>query len=60
MFYKYDQVNDLWLSGNKISFPDGITLDKNNKIKKDGWFFSEEPPVDFIDWTEKTEENLKS
>lgn len=57
MFYKYEEETDNWLIGNKISFPDGVTISINNKIEKDGWFWSEEPPTEYTEWLQLQEEN---
>ena len=56
MFYKYEEETDNWLIGNKISFPDGVTISINNKIEKDGWFWSEEPPTEYTEWLQLQEE----
>tara|TARA_B110000259_G_scaffold96441_1_gene111523 strand:- start:181 stop:354 length:174 start_codon:yes stop_codon:yes gene_type:complete len=57
MFYKYEEETDNWLIGNKISFPDGVTISIDNKIEKDGWFWSEEPPTEYTEWLQLQEEN---
>jgi hypothetical protein len=50
MFYKYNDENNTWSRGNAIHFPDGTLLSKDNKIEKDGWFYSEEEPIEYIEW----------
>ena len=45
MFYKYEEEVKGWEVGNKISFPDGVTLSIDNKIEHKGWFWSDEPPT---------------
>lgn len=57
MFYKYEEEFNEWNTGNKISFPDGITLSTNNRVEKDGWFWSDEPPTEYTEWLESQEEN---
>ena len=57
MFYKYEEETDNWLIGNKISFPDGVTISIDNKIEKDGWFWSEEPPTEYTEWLQLQEGN---
>tara|TARA_Y100001937_G_scaffold114258_1_gene163817 strand:+ start:4048 stop:4221 length:174 start_codon:yes stop_codon:yes gene_type:complete len=55
MFYKFIEVDNYWNLANKISFPDGITLDENNKIAKDGWFWSDEEPEEYKKWKNEQE-----
>jgi len=38
---------------NKITFPDGIVLSVDNKTEKDGWFWSDNPPQEYLDWLEQ-------
>ena len=57
MFYKYEKEIDSWIKGNKITFPDGVTLSIDNKIEYKGWFWSEEPPTEYTEWLEKQKNN---
>lgn len=57
MFYKYEEEHDIWSSANKISFPGGITLSVDNKIEKDGWYWSDVDPEEYIEWLELDENN---
>jgi len=57
MFYKYEKEIDSWIKGNKITFPDGVTLSIDNKIEHKGWFWSDEPPTEYTEWLESQEEN---
>ena len=57
MFYKYEEEIKGWEVGNKISFPDGVTLSIDNKIEHKGWFWSDEPPTEYTVWLESQEEN---
>ena len=56
MFYKYEEKADNWLIGNKISFPDGVTLSIDNKIEYKGWFWSKEPPTEYSEWLKLEEQ----
>lgn len=55
MYYKKDEDNN-WLVGSKVSFPDGVTISVDNKIDKDGWFWSDEIPTEYTEWLESNEE----
>ncbi len=57
MVYKYEEDFNEWQTGNKVSFPDGTFISKDNKIEKDGWFWSDEPPTEYTEWLESQEEN---
>jgi hypothetical protein len=57
MFYKYEEEVNGWQVGNKISFSDGVTLSIDNKIEKDGWFWSDEPPAEYTEWLEQQKNN---
>ena len=57
MFYKYIEEFEEWHSGNKISFPDGTTLSVDNKGQKDGWFWSDEPPIEYTEWLQTQQNN---
>ena len=57
MFYIYYEKIDDWNSANKVAFPDGTIISKDNKIEKDGWFWSDEPPTKYTEWLESQEEN---
>lgn len=56
MFYKKNDDGS-WLSGNNIHFPDGTVLSKDNKIEKDGWFWSDEPPQEYLDFVGEQEKD---
>lgn len=49
MFYKND--NGKWFKGNEVHFPDGTVLNSENKIEKDGWFWSDTQPADYVEET---------
>lgn len=57
MFYKKDD-NENWYSGNNIHFPDGTILNKDNKIEKDGWFWSDEEPQEYLNWKEERDNGI--
>ena len=57
MFYKYEEEHDIWSSANKISFPAGVTLSVDNKIEKDGWYWSDVEPEEYTEWLELDENN---
>jgi hypothetical protein len=57
MFYKYEEEVNGWQVGNKISFSDGVTLSIDNKIEKDGWFWSDEPPAEYTELLEQQKNN---
>jgi hypothetical protein len=43
----YKEENNEWLTGNRIEFPDGIILENNHEITKEGWFWSDEEPEEY-------------
>lgn len=53
MFYKYIEEDNIWVTGNRISFPDGVVLSTDNKIEKDGWKWYDNPPQEYLDWLEQ-------
>jgi len=55
MFYKYIQEEDIWVTGSKISFPDGVVLSTDNRIEKDGWKWYDTPPAEYTEWLEQQE-----
>ena len=57
MFYKKEEEEN-WVTGNKISFPDGVTISVDNKIEKDGWKWYDTPPTEYTEWLESNEEDL--
>jgi len=57
MFYIYNEENDEWNSAGRVGFSDGTIITKDNKIEKNGWFWSDEPPKEYTEWLESQEEN---
>lgn len=54
MVFKNDIQENMWYTGNKITFPDGTVISKDYKdITKDGWFWSDEPPAEYLEWLEQ-------
>jgi hypothetical protein len=49
MYYKKEE-DGCWNVGNRIDFPDGTTLNSENKLSKDGWEWYDEPPQEYLDW----------
>lgn len=60
MFYKYEENNDKWNRGLKVTLPTGEVLSEDNKIELDGWKWYDEAPQVYLDWKEAKElEELK-
>ena len=55
MVYFYDIENNNWETGNKVRFPNGIVISKDNKSEHAGWFWSDEPPAEYTEWLNKQE-----
>ena len=54
MVYKNDIQENMWYTGNQITFPDGTVISKDYKdVTKDGWFWSDEPPAEYLEWLEQ-------
>jgi len=53
MFYKYIQEEDIWATGSKISFPDGVVLSSDNRVEKNGWKWYDTPPAEYNKWLEQ-------
>lgn len=58
MFYKKE--SDYWVSGVKITFPNGVILDENNKQEINGWFWSDEEPEEYTEWKKSIQNWLNS
>lgn len=59
MVYKNEIEENMWYTGSRITFPDGTVISKDNKdVTKDGWFWSDEPPTEYLEWLEQQENNL--
>lgn len=55
MFY-LKNTDGNWKIGNKIYFPDGTILSKENKKSKDGWEWHENPPAEYLEWKAKQDD----
>ena len=49
MYYKIEEDGS-WNVGNRIDFPDGTTLNSENRFSKYGWVWYDEPPQEYLDW----------
>ena len=55
--YRIDE-NGNWETYIKIEFPDGQVMDENNHdFTRDGFFWSDEPPQEYLDWLETKEQD---
>ena len=53
--YKKDEHGN-WGNYSKVIFPDGeIMNEENHDFERDGFFWSEEPPKEYVDWIEEQE-----
>lgn len=43
-------MQETWLTGNKVEFPDGTILKDNHQETKDGWNWHDEEPAEFVQW----------
>jgi hypothetical protein len=51
-----DEEQVIWNRYYKVEFPDGEVMDENNHdFEKDGFFWSEKPPAEYLDWEEEQE-----
>jgi hypothetical protein len=55
MFYKKND-DDTWQVGNEIHFPNGTILNNENKIEYDGWFWSDDEPMEYTKYKNKINE----
>ena len=56
--YKLDEQGH-WNTYTKVVFPDGQVMDENNHdFERDGFFWSDEPPTEYLEWLESQENNL--
>ena len=59
MWYKYNEDNNEWYFGGEIHLPSGTILNSDNKeFKIDGWFWSEEEPLEYVKWKEGYEQTI--
>ena len=56
MWYKF--INNEWLIANKVTFPNGETLQDNHNDSIDGWFWSDERPKEYVEYLEQLNEPL--
>ena len=57
MFYKIEEEIKDWNTSERVAFTDGAIISKDNKINRDGWFWSDEPPTEYVEWLESNEED---
>ena len=57
MVYYYNTEFHNYETGNKVSFPNGTVISKDNKIEHDSWFWSDEPPTEYTEWLNEQENN---
>ena len=57
IYKKYD--DGTWGNYIRVVFPDGQVMDENNHdFTRDGFFWSDEPPTEYLEWLEIQENNL--
>lgn len=58
----YKKLEDgSWLNVVKIIFADGTVMDQDNHdFEKQGFFWSEEPPQEYLEWLRRQEHDLDS
>ena len=49
MYYKKEEDGN-WNVGNRIDFPDGTTLNSENRLSKQSWVWYDESPQEYLDW----------
>lgn len=49
MFYKQEDTGN-WIVGQRISLASGTVLSIDNKQTEDGFFWSDEPPMEYVEW----------
>lgn len=55
MFYKYEENNNKWVKGNKITLPTGEIISEDNKKEIGGWKWYDSEPQEYIDWKDSKE-----
>jgi len=51
IYKKYE--DGTWGNYYKVEFPDGQIMDESNQFERDGFFYSDEPPQEYLDWKEQ-------
>ena len=51
MWYRRDIKE--WQIANKIEFPNGDVLKDNHEDSIDGWFWSDDEPLEYSEWQEQ-------
>lgn len=55
--YRIDEQGE-WNTYTKVVFPDGQVMDENtHDFERDGFFWSDEPPLEYLEWLEQQETN---
>jgi hypothetical protein len=55
MFYKFNTETQEWYFGNEVHFPDGVKLNSENRVEKDGWKWHAEAPEEYLEWLKQFE-----
>ena len=56
--YRIDEQGN-WNTYTKVVFPDGQVMDEDNHdFTRDGFFWLDEPPKEYLEWLEIQENNL--
>ena len=56
--YRIDE-NGQWNSYTKVIFPDGQVMDEDtHDFERDGFFWSDEPPAEYLIWLEEQNTDL--
>lgn len=56
MFYKKDDSGKWW-DATTVHLPSGDVLAPKNKKSLDGWFWSDNPPQEYLEWEEEQNQN---
>jgi hypothetical protein len=58
--HKIYKIEDgYWNTYTKVIFPDGQVMDENtHDFERDGFFWSDEEPQEYLEWLEQQEENI--
>lgn len=57
MGYFYKKDGELFFKVKVVALPNGETLDENNRENDYGWIWHDTPPIEYLEWKEKQEEN---
>ena len=58
MYYREDELEDVWYKGKEIYMPHGRNLKKGKPESYEGWVWSEEEPIGYSEWVIRMKEEI--